>query len=219
MAATIDFLARWGHILVGIAWIGLLYYFNFVQGSYFKEADDDARVDAFTKLVPRALWWFRWAALLTFLTGVILLYYRGAGLTVDISLGALMGTLMMLNVWGIIWRNQKTVIASNEQIKAGGEALPGAADAAAKALLASRTNTFFSIPMLFLMVSSAHLPHGSLGMNMTAFWVGTVIILAIEANAIFGKQGPLESVNGVITSGFVLTAVMWGVVAFLGGNY
>ena len=69
----IDYLARWAHFLFGITWIGLLYYFNFVQTEYFKEADPDARTDAFTKLVPRALWWFRWGAMFTFLTGLIML--------------------------------------------------------------------------------------------------------------------------------------------------
>ena len=156
MEEVINYLARWGHIVAGVAWIGLLYYFNFVQTEYFKEAEDNARVDAFTKLAPRALWWFRWAAALTFLTGLILLYFIGMGATLDILLAAVMGTLMFLNVWLIIWPNQKIVIASNEQIKGGGEALPEAAAAAPKAGLASRTNTLFSLPMLFLMGSSAH---------------------------------------------------------------
>ena len=86
MDMIIDYLARWGHFLFGITWIGLLYYFNFIQGEYFKEADGDSRVDAFTKLVPRALWYFRWAAMFTFLTGVVLLYYKGMGTSVDITL-------------------------------------------------------------------------------------------------------------------------------------
>ena len=90
----IDYLARWGHFLFGITWIGLLYYFNFVQTEYFKEADGDARTDAFTKLVPRALWWFRWGAMFTFLTGLIMLGLRGAGVTLDITVGAVLGTLM-----------------------------------------------------------------------------------------------------------------------------
>ena len=215
MEAAIDYLARWGHFLAGITWIGLLYYFNFVQGAYFKEAEAEARVDAFTKLVPRALWWFRWGAMFTFLTGLVLLANRAGGWTVDISLGAIMGTLMFLNVWLIIWPNQKKVIASNEQIKAGGEALAGAADAAGKALLASRTNTFFSLPMLFFMGSSAHLPHGLLNPSAAEFLICCFIIAAIELNGLFGKQGPLTSVSGVITSGFVLTAVMWGVIELL----
>jgi len=213
--ALIDYLARWGHFLFGITWIGLLYYFNFVQTEYFKEADGDARTDAFSKLVPRALWWFRWGAMFTFLTGLIMLGIRGAGLTLDISVGAVLGTLMFLNVWLIIWPNQKIVIASNQQVKAGGEALPAAAGAAPKAGLASRTNTLFSIPMLFFMGSSAHYSHGGLDGNTTALIVSLVIIAVLQLNAIFGKQGPMTTVKGVIASGFGLTAVLWGVVALL----
>ena len=216
MEEVINYLARWGHMVAGVAWIGLLYYFNFVQTEYFKEADDDARVDAFTKLAPRALWWFRWAAALTFLTGLILLYFIGMGATLDIVLGAVMATLMFLNVWLIIWPNQKIVIASNEQIKGGGEALPEAAAAAPKAALASRTNTLFSLPMLFLMGSSAHYSHGGFGGdNMTALIVGLVIIAALELNAIFGKQGPITTVRGVIVSSLVLTGVFWAIMELL----
>ena len=215
MEEVINYLARWGHMVAGVAWIGLLYYFNFVQTEYFKEAEDNARVDAFTKLAPRALWWFRWAAALTFLTGLILLYFIGMGATVDIFLGAVMATLMFLNVWLIIWPNQKIVIASNEQIKGGGEALPEAAAAAPKAALASRTNTLFSLPMLFLMGSSAHYSHGGFADNMNALIVGLVIIAALEVNAIFGKQGPMTTVRGVIVSSLVLTAVFWGLMEVL----
>ncbi|MEJ2087945.1 MAG: urate hydroxylase PuuD [Gammaproteobacteria bacterium] len=215
MEVLIDYLARWGHFLAGITWIGLLYYFNFVQGEYFKEAEGDARPDAIAKLVPRALWWFRWGAMFTFLTGLIMLGIRGAGVTVDITVGAVMGTLMFLNVWLIIWPNQKIVIASNEQVRSGGEALPEAAGAAPKAALASRTNTLFSVPMLFFMGASAHYAHGGLNTNATALIVALIIIAALELNGIFGKQGPMTSVSGVITSGFVLTAVLWAVVALL----
>jgi uncharacterized membrane protein len=211
----IDYLARWSHFLFGITWIGLLYYFNFVQTEYFKEADPAARTDAFTKLVPRALWWFRWGAMFTFLTGLVMLGIRGAGVTIDITVGAVLGTLMFLNVWLIIWPNQKIVIASNEQIKAGGQALPEAAGAAPKAALASRTNTLFSVPMLFFMGSSAHYAHGGIGGNTVALVVALLIVLALELNAIFGKQGPMTTVRGVIVSGLVLTAVLWGVVSQL----
>lgn len=214
---VIDYLARWGHFLFGITWIGMLYYFNFVQGEYFKVADASSRTDAFVKLVPRALWWFRWGAMFTFITGVILLGFRHMGLTIDIVVGAVLATLMFLNVWLIIWPNQKVVIASNEQVKAGGEALPEAAAAAPKAALASRTNTLFSIPMLFFMGSSAHMPHGIVGGEGSSLdWiVALVIVAALEANAIFGKQGPMTTVRGVIVSGLVLTAVLWAVLAWL----
>ena len=191
------------HILFGIAWIGLLYYFNFVQTEYVKVAEPDAKADVMKKLAPNALWWFRWAALFTFLTGLILLYQIWARIGTEIILGATMGTLMMLNVWGIIWRNQKIVLGMKEG---------DAAIAAAKAGLASRTNTLFSVPMLMYMVYSAHAPGSYLVLddwNMTSLVIGLVIIFAIEANAIWGKMLPMiASVRGVITSSFVLAVVL-----------
>ncbi|MEE8078729.1 MAG: urate hydroxylase PuuD [Pseudomonadales bacterium] len=213
--ALIDYLARWGHYLAGITWIGLLYYFNFVQTEYFKEADAEARTDAFVKLVPRALWWFRWGAMFTLLTGLVMLGIRGAGVTLDITVGAVLGTLMFLNVWLIIWPNQRILISSNEQVKSGGEALAEAAAAAPKAALASRTNTLFSIPMLFFMGSSAHYAHGGLNGNTTALAVSLAIIAVLELNSIFGKPGPMASVKGVIISGFGLWIVLWAVVEVL----
>ena len=72
----LDYLFRWLHMLAGVTWIGLLYYFNFVQTEYFKEAEPDHKAGAIQKLVPRALWWFRWGAMVTFLSGVALLSYR-----------------------------------------------------------------------------------------------------------------------------------------------
>ncbi len=213
--ALIDYLARWGHYLAGITWIGLLYYFNFVQTEYFKEADAEARTDAFVKLVPRALWWFRWGAMFTLLTGLVMLGIRGAGVTLDITVGAVLGTLMFLNVWLIIWPNQRILISSNEQVKSGGEALAEAAAAAPKAALASRTNTLFSIPMLFFMGSSAHYAHGGLNGNTTALAVSLAIIAVLELNSIFGKPGPMASVRGVIISGFGLWIALWAVVWIL----
>lgn len=208
----INYLVRWGHYLFGITWIGLLYYFNFVQGGYMASASDEAKVDAFTKLVPSALWWFRFGALLTFLSGLYLLMLIWSGLSVDILLAGAMATLMFLNVWLIIWPNQKVVIASNEAIRDGGEADPNAAGAAAKALLASRTNTFFSVPMLFLMGSHGHFTLGAAdataGLSMAALVVGGIVIAAIEANAIWGKTWTLTTVKGVIASSLVLTVVM-----------
>ena len=193
------------HILFGIAWIGLLYYFNFIQGEYVKVADPNAKADVFKKLAPNALWWFRWAALFTFLTGVILLHQISVRIGTEIILGATMGTLMMLNVWGIIWRNQKIVLGMKEG---------DAAAAGAKAGLASRTNTLFSVPMLMYMVYSAHGqdPTGLIihpEWSGTSLLVGLAIIFAIEANAIWGKMLPaIASVRAVITSSFVLAIAL-----------
>ena len=215
MEYLIEFLFRWGHVLFGIAWIGLLYYFNFVQGEYFKEATADAKGDATQKLVPNALWWFRWAALFTFLTGLYLLEaLRGDNrLNEGIILGALMGTLMMLNVWGIIWPNQKIVIG----LKEGDAAIAGP-----KALLASRTNTLFSFAMLYFMLANSHfipamepsqkiLANGV--WNLTAgLYAGTAVIAIIELNAVWGKLFSfIASVRGVIGSGLLLTVLLSGI--------
>lgn len=213
----LDYLFRWGHFLAGITWIGLLYYFNFIQAEYFKEADPEHRSGAIQKLVPRALWWFRWGAMLTFLTGVVLLSNRYQFLSIDIVVGSTLGTLMFLNVWLIIWPNQKIVIASAKQVAEGGEPLPNAAAAAPKAGLASRTNTLFSLPMLFFMGSSAHMPSG-LAMDDTNSMalIGALLVIAVlQVNGMFGKQGPMTSVSGVITSGFALTVVLYAIVAVL----
>ena len=207
----INYLARWGHFVFGIAWIGLLYYFNFVQGAYAAVATADAKVDLFTKQLPNAMWWFRWAAMMTFLTGLVLLYFlhEAGTLREDILLGGLMAILMFLNVWLIIWPNQKIVIASNESVANGGEADPGQADAAATALLASRTNTLFSMPMLFFMGSSAHYPMaGDFMKSDLGLLITVIVVLAIEANAIWGKLGPIATVKGVITNSLLLTAVL-----------
>ena len=172
-------------------------------------ASNEAKVSAFTKLVPNALWYFRFAALFTFLTGIILLYQiHTSRLGADILIGVIMGTLMFLNVWGIIWPNQKIVIASNESVAAGGEADPNQASAAAKALLASRTNTLFSMPMLFYM-GSAHWSNSAAtisGSNL-GFVLALLIIAALEVNAIVGKLGPITTVKGVIGSSLALTVV------------
>ena len=205
-------LFKWGHVVFGIAWIGLLYYFNFVQGGYVAKASDEGKVDVFTKLVPSALWWFRWAAMLTFLTGLVLTYVIWGGMTLGIVFGGMMGTVMMLNVWLIIWPNQKIVIASNEAVRDGGQADPNQAGAAAKALLASRTNTLFSLPMLLFMISHSHYILGPGDLSTLGMWIGLALIILIEANAIWGKTGPIASVKGVIGSSVALTVVM-GVLA------
>jgi uncharacterized membrane protein len=212
----LEYLFRWSHFLAGITWIGILYYFNFVQTEYFKEAEDAHRSGAIQKLVPRALWWFRWGAMFTFLSGVALLAFMHSRLTFDITIGATLGTLMFLNVWLIIWPNQKIVIASATQVAQGGEPLPEAAASAPKAGLASRTNTLFSAPMLFFMGSSAHLPTSLVtDASPVALGVVMLLILALEGNAIFGKQGPMTSVGGVIGCSVALTAVLYGLIVIL----
>ncbi len=225
----LELLLRWIHFLAGITWIGLLYYFNFVQGEWFKETDASSKTAAVQKLVPRALWWFRWAALFTFLAGALTLINKGmhggGGWTavyasswgIMILTGSALGTLMFLNVWLIIWPNQQVVIASTNKVADGGEALPEAAGCAAKAALASRTNTLFSIPMLLFMGAATHYPLVlPVDTNFSGlFWVLAIIIGLLEVNGIVGKPGPMASVKGVITSGLVLTVVLFGVIGIL----
>ena len=201
----LEFLARWGHALFGITWVGLLYYFNFVQGAYFAEATAEAKADATQKLAPRALWWFRWAAMGTFLTGLYLLMVLGPASTQSILIGATMAIIMFLNVWLIIWPNQKIVIG----LKQG-----DAAAAGARALLASRTNTLFSAPMLYGMMASKHGPaSGMRPMDFAdlGFVLPLIIILLLEANALFGKTGPIATVKGVIHMSLLLTVVLFGI--------
>ena len=199
----LGFLFRWSHFLFGITWIGMLYYFNFIQGGYFKQASAEGLADAKAKLAPSALWWFRWGAMGTFITGLYLLGKLAIGLNNYIIVGAIFGTIMFLNVWLIIWPNQKIALGMVE----------GDAPAAgAKALLASRHNVLYSAPMAFCMLASGH-PVPSLGWNIyssmsNSLIVMLVIIAALQANAMFGKQGPLTTVKGVIHASLGLTAVM-----------
>ena len=207
------FLFKWAHLLFGFAWIGMLYYFNFVQTEYFKEASPEGLADAKAKLAPRALWWFRWGAKFTFLTGVVLLVgLSHKSLMNDyIIIGAVLGTIMYLNVWFIIWPKQKIILGLKE----------GDAQAAApKAALASRTNTLFSGPMAFCMLASPHLGYtadyltaangGGLGL-----WISLALVLLLEANAIVGKMGPLASIRGVIHMSLGLSAVIYCLTLFL----
>jgi uncharacterized membrane protein len=208
------FLLRWFHIYFGVIWIGLLYYFNFVQGSFMKEAAAPAKPEVLGKLLPRAMWWFRWGAFWTMTSGIVIILINRVqngsinnSWGVTIGTGAIMGLIMGCNVWFVIHPAQKLVIANAQQTAAGGAALPGVAEAAARALLASRTNTMLSVPMLFFMAASRHLV---LPVNEESryplYWGAALIVLAlIEGNALKGKLGPIETVKGVITAGFLLT--------------
>ena len=167
----------WLHVLAGITWIGLLYYFNFVQVPALGEAmsDDGGPGGAgITKYVaPRALWWFRWGALVTWLTGAAYLLRFGSGpgnalgtlddafalgmlgdsvnaYAMTIGIGAWLGTIMLFNVWVLIWPNQKKILG---MVEASAEEI---ATAKNTALLASRSNTLMSIPLVMSMVGAHH---------------------------------------------------------------
>src|SRR5262245_33619971 len=168
------FLLRWFHFLAGITWIGMLYHFNFVQTPFFasKFVADNAPVRSGIVrggLLNSALWWFRWGAMITFITGWLYILhiafanYGGVGQFLasaygwKILFGGLLGSLMWANVWFVIWPAQQLVMASAEAVATGGQAIPEAAARGARAGLASRTNTMLSIPMLFFMGAASHL--------------------------------------------------------------
>jgi uncharacterized membrane protein len=148
---------RWVHFMAGVMWIGLLYYFNFVQVAALKNAAADGTAAGITKHVaPRALLFFRWSAVVTWLAGAALLgprFVPAFTLQPDaalIGIGAWLGTIMLFNVWVLIWPNQKKILGMT----------PASDDeknrARRVAFLASRTNTMLSIPMLFFMGAGVH---------------------------------------------------------------
>ena len=219
-------LSRWGHYLAGVTWIGLLWYFNFVQTPAFAAFEAGPRTEAIQKLVPRALWWFRYGALLTLLTGLSILAFQEQLADGDywqsapgrsIATGILLAVVMFLNVWLIIWPNQKVVIENAQRTAAGQEALPNAAAAGRKAACASRTNTLFSIPMLFFMGATSHFAgffEDGEGGSRLLYWVIALVIvvvfegIALSAPAAGAPQAwHIDNHRNTIILGFVLTAI------------
>ncbi len=226
------FLLRWLHFLAGITWIGMLYYFNFVQVPFFAGAEAPVRTGMIAGgLVSRALWWFRWGAMVTFLTGWLYLldkiFRQFGGIQPffatsygwAIFIGGIIGSLMWFNVWFIIWPAQQVVMASTARVKEGGQAIPEAAARGARGGVTSRTNTLLSIPMLFFMGAASHLPFFAPTARtgkVTMLIVFLIILAIVEWNAVVGPATPdkasagkklLSTVKGTFWAGFVLTAV------------
>jgi len=160
------FIFRWLHVLCGVMWIGLLWYFNFVQIPNMPNIPDDQKPAIGKVIAPAALWWFRWGAMGTIATGLILAFMNGylvnaltlgaaEGFAIPkdtaIGIGMWLGTIMWFNVWFIIWPNQKRALGMVE-VDADTKAA-----SARTAMLFSRTNTLLSIPMLYAMVSAQNL--------------------------------------------------------------
>ena len=160
----LSFFMRWLHVLSGVMWIGLLWYFNFVQIPSMPKIPDEQKPAVSKVIAPAALFWFRWAALATLITGLLLaalngyliesvtLGWTGGGiLATRIGIGMWLGAIMAYNVWMIIWPNQQKALGMVE-------ASPDAKKAAARmAMLTSRVNTMLSIPMLYAMVGAQNL--------------------------------------------------------------
>lgn len=222
----IYFLLKWSHFMFGIAWIGMLWYFNFVQGPFFAETDANTKTAATQKLVPRALWYFRWGAAFTLLTGLLMigLDFHMSGVSggewitgqwfAQMYPGVLMGIFMASNVWFVIWPRQQKVIAA-----ANGEKVENLPVLARRAFLASRTNTLFSIGLLFFMAAGRTLP-GQFNGSMVGAWfaIVTVLVVLVEINALVANNGittkPIEKVVGVIHTGLVFAVVLYVILAF-----
>jgi uncharacterized membrane protein len=196
----IHWIFRWWHVVFGVCWIGLLYYFNFVQVPSFPTMEAAHRNGAIDKLVPRALWYFRWAALATAITGIVMLGVNASSYN-DVKtafnailMGSLFGLVMLANVWLVIWPNQQVVIANARGLLAGNAADPAAAGAGRRALLASRTNAIFSIPMLMFMTGTQNYFAGVKPVYAVVWIVVLAVIVVLELSAlgfIGGMEGPL----------------------------
>lgn len=150
---------RWIHFLAGITWIGLLYFFNLINAAFLKSLDGPTKNIVIPKLMPAALNWFRHGATVTVVAGVLLygyMYHKGGTGAVALAIGGLLGIIMMGNVHGIIWPNQKKIIAAVNAAAQGTPAPPEMAQWGRTALLASRVNFMLSIPMLFFMGAGSH---------------------------------------------------------------
>ncbi len=199
--SNVHLVVRWLHVLAGITWIGHLYFFNFVNVPLQGALDDAAKKAVNPQLMPRALWWFRWGAMITFLAGLTLFaltyfYTPGVGFGATsllmetgkltqramwILFGMLLGTVMWFNVWFVIWPIQKKLLTG----KAPGDQVAGLRK---RALLTSRVNTYLSGPMLFGMLAPSHYGAMSGAALILAVGLGLVAIWwAIRSSPAVGK--------------------------------
>ncbi len=201
---------RYLHVLSAVMWMGLLWFFNLVQTPAYAEMEPGARNNAFDKLTWRGLWWFRWAAMATVGTGIIILAigsnkfygkdangghnFFGTPNGMMITAAILFALIMLYNVWMVIWPAQQVVITNARNVQAGGEANPAAPAAARRGAMASRQNTIFSLTVFLGMVGYAHffnafdIPNAAT--KVLFYLVLLVVAVAFEANAlgVFGTE-------------------------------
>jgi uncharacterized membrane protein len=212
------FLLRWLHFLGGITWIGMLYYLNFVHGGFMAATDAPTKSQVMNNLFPKVMWYFRWGAMLTFLSGICYLGISHppahTSYAVAIYTGATFATLMWANVWFVIWPAQKINIAVAQGKMQAPANLPGRI---ARAGVCSRTNVLFSFPMLFCMGAASHLGIQVAETANLCVYAGVigVIMLLLELNALKGKSGPMTTVKGVIHCGIGLAIVTYAIMEFL----
>lgn len=223
------FLFRYFHIIGGVLWIGVLWYINFIQGPYVNSIEAAMQTAAKQKLFPKVMWYFRYGALITFVTGLALIGLKGFDPKIALPVGSepwnawfakiypgfMFATIMFLNVWFVIWPRNKKIIAA-----ANGEKIDGVPAMARRGFLASRTNTLLSVPMLFFMAAAQNLTLNGVSAAKLQLWIiiTTAVLLLIEANALLVSNDPakkpatfkpFESVKGVIHMGLLLTILLY----------
>jgi uncharacterized membrane protein len=196
---------RIAHVMFAVMWMGLLWFFNFVQVPAYAEMEPAARNNAFDKLTWRALWWFRYAAMFTVASGLLVLLIGGFGKAdpyssdfwksppgAGMAAAILFAIIMIYNVLGVIWPNQQIVIANARNVQAGGEPNPAAPAAARAGAMASRQNTIFSFTVFMFMVGSDHFFNDfrhfkiqpAAGVRVLFYIVLLAIAIGMEANAL-----------------------------------
>ena len=197
---------RMAHVMFAVMWMGLLWFFNFIQVPAYAEMDPAARNNAFDKLTWRALWWFRHSAWMTVVSGLLIMGIAGfddSGYGGDffkspsggmLAAAIVLAVIMLYNVWMVIWPNQQIVIGNARNVAAGGEADPAAPGAARKAAMASRQNMIFSFTVFVGMVGTSHFfggyePQGG-GLRMLFYIIVLAFAALMEANAlgVFGTE-------------------------------
>lgn len=210
----VSIVVRWAHLLLGITWIGMLYYFNFVQGGYFKKECSHGNRSAYTGLVPNTLRWFRWTTAAMLAIAVYLLWSVNSLFNDYILMIAVMSFFMLMNVCFIIWPAQKISLG----LQTGDRIL-----ASERAILASRTNTLFCLPIsycIFASMSKGYMPeHTFSAMNAANIdihlFIALFMVVALEVNVIFGRQVLKVSMQSMAQSSMALTGVLFFSLAYM----
>lgn len=229
-------IARWGHYLAGAAWVGLLYYFNFIQAPAFAHMNDAAKADALREITARAMAWRRRSAAATVVTGLLILYFQNPldgdylryfstpqGLA--LAFGSVLALVMFANVWLVTAPNQAIVVASAQDVVSGRGPRPDAPLAAKRLGRAERVNALFSVPMLFFMAVAPHFAGGVLRFitlpgrdYIGSAWVVFILSVGLIELSALGQIGGydsaanrllLNSSRWVLAWGVALCVVLW----------
>ena len=226
-------LSRWVHLLAGVAWIGLLYYFNFVQAPAFNELSGRTRNEVFVHISDRASRWVRWSALATAITGVLILYFQrslGSGFTdyfastrgTAVAFGVVLGLIMFANVWFVGYPSQRALVEAASGLEPGAEPDSDAAAAAHRLARIQRCNALLSIPMLWFMAVGPHFADRAFRFvtypgrdYIGSSWVIFLVIVGVVELSALGHIGGLDSMaNKVLFDDWRLT-IAWGFIVWV----